>query len=90
MSENIKVRKEDKKLLDLLQAEFTLKTGRKVSQQNLFSRMIKYLQHRKEDFLSKSTNLPLSEEQIKKIRQVQGDWNIKTKEEDIDRLLYGA
>lgn len=90
MSENIKVRKEDKKLLDLLQAEFTLKTGEKVSQQNLFSKIVEYLQHTKEDFLGKSTNLPLSEKQIKKLKQVQKDWKVKTREEDIDRLLYGA
>jgi hypothetical protein len=32
--------------------------------------------------------LPLSDEEIEKIRQLQRDWGVETTEEEIDDLLY--
>ena len=40
MSTSIKVRGEDKKDFDRLQSEFTLRFGKKITQQKLFSRII--------------------------------------------------
>jgi hypothetical protein len=84
------VRKDDKRLFDLLQAEFILKTGKKITQQELFSEIVGYVQSEKENFFSRTLNLPLSDEKIKKIKQLQSDWGVKTEEEEIDKILYEA
>jgi hypothetical protein len=90
MSENIKVKEKDKRLFDMLQAEFTLKTGRRVTQQELFSRIVEFARSRKEDFFGRLLKLPLSEKEIGKLRGLQSDWGVVTTEREIDRTLYGA
>jgi hypothetical protein len=90
MSENIKVKEKDKRLFDMLQAEFTLKTGRRVTQQELFSRIVEFARSRKEDFFGRLLKLPLSEKEIGKLRGLQSDWGVVTREREIDRTLYGA
>jgi|LGVF01.1.fsa_nt_gb cAMP phosphodiesterase len=89
MSASIKVREEDKKEFESLQSELTLRFGKKITQQELFSRIIELV----EDSNSKKSLLtgcisPLSEEKIEKIRELQSDWEIVTREENIDELLY--
>ena len=89
MSASIKVREEDKKEFVSLQSELTLRFGKKITQQELFSRIIELV----EDSNSKKSLLtgcisPLSEKKIEKIRELQSDWEIVTREENIDELLY--
>ncbi|MCK4734440.1 MAG: hypothetical protein KAT65_18435 [Methanophagales archaeon] len=86
MSTSIKVREEDKKEFDRLQSEITLRFGRKITQQELFSRIIELVEDSKEVFIDVCT-LPLSEEEIEEIRKLQSDWGIVTREENIDELL---
>jgi hypothetical protein len=89
MSENIKVREKDKRVFDMLQAEFTLKTGKKVTQQELFSRIIDFTKSRRENFFGRLLKLPLSEKEAGRFRELQSDWGVVTREEDVDRALYG-
>ena len=89
MSESIKVRKKDKQKFDTLQAEFTLKTGKKITQQELFSEIIEFATSRKDSFFGRLFNLPLSDQEISAFKQLQSDWGIVTEESEIDMVLYG-
>ncbi|MCZ7397240.1 MAG: hypothetical protein O8C59_01865 [Candidatus Methanoperedens sp.] len=90
MSENIKIHEKDKHIFDLLQAELTLKTGKKMTQQELFSQLIEFVRSRKDNFFGRLSKLPLSEKEKKKIRNLQSDWGVETSEEEIDFVVYGV
>lgn len=90
MSENIKIHEKDKNIFDMLQAEFTLKTGKKITQQELFSKLIEFVRSRKDNFFGRVSRLPLSEKEKKKIRSLQSDWGVVTSEEEIDLVVYGV
>lgn len=87
MSTSIKVRGEDKKEFDRLQAELTLRFGKKITPQELFSKIIGLVENGKEVFIPMYIP-PLSEEEIEKIRKLQSDWGFVTSEEEIDIILY--
>jgi hypothetical protein len=90
MSENIKIQEKDKHIFDMLQAELTLKTGKKITQQELFSWLIEFARAKKDNFFGKLSKLPLSEKEKKKIRSLSSDWGVETNEEEIDMVVYGA
>ncbi|MDD5473109.1 MAG: hypothetical protein PHU34_03065 [Candidatus Methanoperedens sp.] len=90
MSENIKIHEKDKYVFDMLQAELTLKTGKKITQQELFSQLIEFVRAKKDNFFGRVSKLPLSEKQKKKIRSLSSDWGVETSEEEIDLVVYGA
>lgn len=87
MSTSIKVREKDKKEFGRLQSELTLRFGEKITQQELFSRIIELVEYSKESFLNVCI-LPLSGGEIEEIRKLQSDWGIVTSEEEIDEILY--
>jgi len=64
MTGNIKVHEKDKHIFDMLQAELTLRTGKKIAQQELFSSIIEFARSKKENFFSRPLKLPLSEKEI--------------------------
>jgi hypothetical protein len=90
MSENIKIHEKDKHIFDMLQAELTLKTGKKITQQELFSWLIEFVRSKKDNFFGRLSKLPLSEKEKKKIRSIPTDMGVKTSEEEIDLVVYGA
>jgi len=90
MSENIKIHEKDKQIFDMLQAELTLKTGKKITQQELFSWLIEFVRARKDNFFGRLSKLPLSEKEKKKIRSLQCDMGVETSEEEIDLIVYGV
>jgi len=90
MSENIKIQEKDKHIFDMLQAELTLKTGKKITQQELFSWLIEFARAKKDNFFGRLSKLPLSEKEKKKIRSLSSDWGVETSEEEIDMVVYGA
>ncbi len=90
MTENIKVHEKDKQIFDMLQAELTLRTGKKITQQDLFSGIIEFARSKKEKFFGKLLKLPLSEKEIKKIKSLQSDWGVITTQKEIDMVIYGA
>ena len=87
MSTSIKVEEVDKKEFERLQSEITLKFGRVITQQELFSRIIKLVGDSEEVIINESL-LPLSGAEIEKIRKLQSDWGVVTSEEEIDEILY--
>jgi hypothetical protein len=90
MSENIKILEKDKNIFDMVQAEVTLKTGKKITQQELFSHLIEFVMSRKDNFFGRLSKLPLSEKEKKKIRNIPCDMGVNTNEEEIDMVVYGA
>ncbi|MCE8423335.1 MAG: hypothetical protein J5U17_10615 [Candidatus Methanoperedens sp.] len=90
MTENIKILEKDKQLFDMLQAELMLKTGKKITQQELFSSIIEFVRSRKENFFGRLFKLPLSEKEIKRIESLQSDWGAITTEKEIDMVIYGV
>ncbi|MEA3295485.1 MAG: hypothetical protein U9P81_11090 [Euryarchaeota archaeon] len=68
MSENIKVCKEDKQIFDMLQAELTFKTGKKITQQELFSNIIKFTRYKKTASLAGSINYPFQKKRLKSLK----------------------
>lgn len=90
MSENIKIHEKDKHIFDMLQAELTLKTGKKITQQELFSWLIEFVRSKKDNFFGRVSKLPLSEKEKKKIRSIPIDMGVETSEEEIDLIVYGV
>lgn len=92
MVTSVKLSERGKKMLDALQAETTLKVGRKISQQELLELILDDAERRTEELVSKiseSGNAPLSEKEIKRIMSLPRDCGVVTSEEDIDKYLYG-
>ena len=83
----IKIREVDKRRFDKLQHEYIVLYGKKISQQELFSMILDYVERNKEDFF-KIRFSKLSEEDIKKYRELQEDWGVETREEEIDSIIY--
>lgn len=83
----IKVRDVDKRKFDKLQHEYIALHGKKINQQELFSMIIDYVERLKDDFFRVKVST-LSEEEIKKFRELQQDWGVETKEEEIDSMVY--
>ncbi|HDQ06541.1 MAG TPA: hypothetical protein ENN36_07465 [Candidatus Bathyarchaeota archaeon] len=82
---------EGKSVLDALQAKILLATGKKLSQQELLDMLVK-LSAQQEDELVKliaGVKLPLHPEELEKLMKLPTDWEIKTKEKEIDEILYG-
>ncbi len=90
MTENIKVQEKDKRIFDTLQAELTLKTGKKITQQELFSSIVDFARSKKENFFGRLFKLPLSEKEIKRLKSLQSNWGVITTEKEIDMVVYGA
>lgn len=90
MAENIKVREKDKRIFDMLQAELMLRTGKKITQQELFSSIVEFARSKKEILFGRLFKLPLSEKEIKKLKSLQSDWGVITTEKEIDMVVYRA
>jgi hypothetical protein len=91
MTTSVKMSEEAKHALDILQAKILLTTGKKLSQQELLDLLVK-LSAKHEQELIKSiagVKLPLHPEELKKLMKLPTDWGVKTKEKDIDEILYG-
>ena len=83
----IKVRDLDKKRFDRLQHEYIAVSGEKITQQELFSKILDYIEESKDEFFKVKIS-KLSDDEIKKFRRLQEDWGIETKEEEIDSIVY--
>ena len=91
MSTSVKMSEEGKRVLDALQAKFVLATGKKVSQQELLDLLVKLSAEREEELFRfmAGVKLPLPPGMVEKLMNLPNDWRIETKEEEINRHLYG-
>jgi hypothetical protein len=90
MSTSVKISGESKRLLDILQARLVIVTGKKISQQELLDRLMKFSTEREDEFFGLITGvrLPLPPEEIEELMDMPTDWGVETREEEIDIHLY--
>ncbi|WP_135304230.1 hypothetical protein [Haloarcula amylovorans] len=91
MATAVKVDEDAKAQLEELQAEIRLKVGKKVTQQELLSRLIDDAYESREAVIDsfRETTVPLSEEEKEAMREGRFSSGVETDEEDIDDILYG-
>lgn len=91
MATAVKMSEETKSRLEELQAEIKLATGRKVTQQELLTRLVEDAYASKEEFVDsfRETSLPLSTADRAAFNSGQISSGMETDEDDIDDILYG-
>lgn len=88
MATSVKMTEEDKHRLDRLQGELMVHTGRRVSQQELLSRLLNLGEAERERLLEEGT-IPMSAHEIDLMSHLCVDSHKRTREEDIDRAVAG-
>jgi len=91
MSTAVKMDEAAKSKLEELQAEIRLKTGKKVTQQELLTRLIESAVDSRTEFVDsfRDGKTSLSETEIQAFNQGTVASGVETDEEDIDDVLYG-
>lgn len=91
MATAVKMDEEAKSQLEELQAEIKLRTGKKMTQQEILSCLLEDAYESKSDFVDsfRETKVPLSEAEIERMNEGTFDSGTETHEEDIDDILYG-
>lgn len=91
MATAVKVDEDAKSRLEELQAEIRLRTGTKVTQQELLTRLIDdaYESHEQVIDSFRESTVPLSDEQKAAMRNGRFSSGTETDEDDIDDILYG-
>lgn len=91
MATAVKVDEDAKSRLEELQAEIRLRTGEKITQQELLTRLIDDAYESREDVIDsfRKSTVPLSEAEKEAMRAGRISSGVETDEEDIDEILYG-
>lgn len=91
MATAVKMDEETKSRLEELQAEIKLKTGKKVTQQEILSRLIDTAVESKSGFIDlfRDSKISLTDEELERFHEGRIASGEETAEEDIDRILYG-
>ena len=91
MSTAVKMDEEAKSKLEELQAEIKLKTGKKVTQQEILTQLIESAVDSRTEFgdSCRDGKMSLSETEIQAFNEGRIASGVKTDEEDIDDILYG-
>lgn len=91
MATAVKVDEDAKSRLEELQAEIRLRTGRKVTQQELLSRLIDDAYESRGEIIDsfRESTVPLSPDEKAAMRRGRFSSGVETDEEDIDDVLYG-
>lgn len=90
MSTTVRVREEDKEVLDRLQARITLATGQRPSLEEVVHRIVALAEVHEEEILIDDEPPTLSEEDKRRVLDATFDLGYPTREEDIDEELYGG
>jgi hypothetical protein len=91
MSTAVKIDEDAKSKLEELQAEIRLKTGKKVTQQEILSALIQSAVDSRSEFVDsfRDGTTALSEAEREKFNQGTIASGVETTEDDIDDILYG-
>ena len=92
MATTVKLSEKAKEKLDRLQAKIFLSSSKNLSKQELLEKIIELSTEEKEKLLAKlepEIKFPLKKKEIETVMSSSRDWGVKTKEEDIDKILYG-
>lgn len=91
MTTAVKVDEDAKSRLEELQAEIRLRTGTKVTQQELLTRLIDDAYASRDEVIDsfRDRTVPLSAEEKEAMRRGRVSSGVETDEEDVDDVLYG-
>lgn len=91
MATAVRMDEETKSKLEELQAEIKLKTGKKVTQQEILSRLVESAVEARSDFIDsfRDGKVALTEEEVAQFNEGMISSGVETDEEDIDDILYG-
>lgn len=91
MATAVKMDEETKSLLEELQAEIRLKTGTKVTQQELLARLVESAVASRSAFVDsfRDGEAALSDEELAAFNAGTVSSGVETEESDIDDILYG-
>ena len=91
MSTAVKIDEDAKSKLEELQAEIRLKTGKKVTQQELLSTLIQSAVDSRAEFVDsfRDTTTALNETELEEFNHGTIASGVETTEDDIDDILYG-
>lgn len=91
MTTSVKMDDDTKSRLERLQAEIRLKTGRRVTQQEILARLVERAIESKADLVDsfREARVPLSESKREAFHDGMVSSGVTTSEEDIDDVLYG-
>ncbi len=90
MSTSIKVGEKTKSKIEDLQAHIKLETGKKVTQEELLEKIVKYSISNKKELIDlfREKTVPYSEEQIEEFHEGISSSGEKLTEKDIDEIIY--
>jgi len=84
------VKMNNKSLLEKLQADITLRLGRKMSQQDILDKSIEFVYNRLEEFIVENIeHLKLTKEIIERIKKNRIDAPLEHPDKSDDELIYG-
>lgn len=91
MSTAVKMDEEAKSKLEELQAEIRLKTGNKVTQQEILSALVHSAVEARSEFIDsfRDGKVSLNETELERFNEGTISSGVETTEEDIDDILYG-
>lgn len=91
MTSTVKIDPEFKKEIDKLQAKVIMKTGEKITQQELLARILKFVLTNESEFFKNFIFdwQPLPDSEWDNIKSYITDFSKPTKEETIDSEIYG-
>jgi hypothetical protein len=91
MATAVKMDEETKSMLEELQAEIKLKTGTKVTQQELLAQLVASAVESRTEFINsfREGSTALSDAEIAAFNDGQISSGVETTEDDIDDILYG-
>ena len=76
--------------LDTLQARIQLRSRKRVTKQTILEDLIERALQEEPLLLIRPPKYPLSKKTLRALSDLPLDWGIETREEDIDRILYGS
>jgi hypothetical protein len=90
MTTAVKMDEEAKSRLEELQAEIRLETGKKVTQQEILSRLVESAVESREEFVDsfRDGTTALSDREVEQFNEGMIASGVETDEEDIDEILY--
>ncbi|HEC37379.1 MAG TPA: hypothetical protein ENI29_04025 [bacterium] len=84
------VKLNNKSLLEKLQAEITLKLGKKMSQQDVLDKSIEFVYERLDEFIAENIDHPrITKELIERIRENRYNGPLEHPDISDDELIYG-
>lgn len=91
MATSVKMDDDTKTQLERLQAEIRLKTGTRVTQQEILARLVERAIESKADLIDsfRETRVPVTESEREQFHRKTVSSGVTTAEEDIDDILYG-